>query len=49
MDLASTFYVLNPGGDLADTQSCFEDWFAKQLGWQVGMHHGAIGKANIIL
>ena len=47
VELASTFYVLNPGGDLADTQSCFEDWFAKQLGWQVGVHQRAIGWAYI--
>uniref|UniRef100_A0A7S3QRU2 separase n=1 Tax=Dunaliella tertiolecta TaxID=3047 RepID=A0A7S3QRU2_DUNTE len=34
IDLHSTYFVLNPGGDLADTQACFQAWFADQLGWQ---------------
>lgn len=37
VDLSNTFYMLNPGGDLMDTQQCFEDWFASQLNWQVGL------------
>jgi hypothetical protein len=36
VDLRSTYFVLNPGGDLTDTQACFQDWFAGRLGWQVG-------------
>lgn len=35
VDLSSTFYALNPSGDLADTQSAFQDWFSGMRGWQV--------------
>ena len=35
VDLRSTCYALNPGGDLEDTQKCFEEWFGKTLSWQV--------------
>ena len=35
VDLRSTCYALNPGGDLVDTQRCFEEWFGRTLGWQV--------------
>lgn len=35
VDLSSTFYALNPSGDLADTQSAFQDWFGGMRGWQV--------------
>ncbi|PRW58029.1 Regulator of spindle pole body duplication [Chlorella sorokiniana] len=34
VDLSSTFYALNPSGDLADTQSAFQDWFGGMRGWQ---------------
>ncbi|XP_024524696.1 separase [Selaginella moellendorffii] len=30
----STFYLLNPGGDLESTQSAFEEWFRRQKGWE---------------
>lgn len=36
VDLSSTFYALNPSGDLVDTQSAFQDWFSGMRGWQVG-------------
>ncbi len=39
VDLFSTFYALNPSGDLADTQSTFQDWFSGMRGWQVGARH----------
>lgn len=35
VDLSTTFYVLNPAGDLPDTQQYFEAWFSQQLQWQV--------------
>ncbi len=35
VDLSSTFYSLNPSGDLSSTQSAFQDWFAR-LHWEVG-------------
>lgn len=35
VSLRSTFYVVNPSGDLPSTQSTFEDWFHEQAGWQV--------------
>lgn len=37
----STYYVLNPGGDLEDTQKCFEALFERQEGWQVRGAHPA--------
>ena len=40
VDLSSTFYALNPSGDLADTQSAFQDWFSGMRGWQVGAGWG---------
>eukprot|EP00887_Chlorella_sp_A99_P003555 scaffold7.g3555.t1 len=33
-DLRSTYYALNPSGDLAATQSAFQDWFARLRGWE---------------
>ena len=42
VDLASTFYALNPSGDLAATQATFQDWFSGMRGWQVG-GAGAVG------
>lgn len=35
LDLASTFYMLNPSGDLAATQAAFEERFSSQAGWEV--------------
>ena len=35
MDPYNAFYLLNPSGDLSNTQSAFEDWFKNQQGWQV--------------
>lgn len=36
LDLGSTFYMLNPSGDLAMTQAAFEERFASLPGWEVG-------------
>ncbi len=35
VDLSSTVYMLNPGGDLMSTQAAFETFFASQPTWQV--------------
>lgn len=35
---SNTYYLLNPSGDLPETQRSFESWFRKQ-GWE-----GAAGK-----
>jgi separase len=35
LDLGSTFYMLNPSGDLASTQAAFEERFASVPGWEV--------------
>jgi hypothetical protein len=35
VDLSSTFYALNPGGDLEATQATFQTWFAGMRGWEV--------------
>jgi hypothetical protein len=35
LDLGSTFYMLNPSGDLAMTQAAFEERFASLPGWEV--------------
>jgi hypothetical protein len=35
VDASRGYYVLNPGGDLRDTQATFEAWFAQRLRWQV--------------
>ena len=35
IDLASTFYLINPSGDLPSTQATFQEWFQQQAGWQV--------------
>ncbi|CAK9258732.1 unnamed protein product, partial [Sphagnum jensenii] len=34
IDLSSTYYLLNPSGDLEKTQCAFEDWFKQQQGWE---------------
>ena len=33
MDPYNAFYLLNPSGDLSNTESTFEDWFKNQQGW----------------
>lgn len=35
LDLGSTFYMLNPSGDLASTQAAFEERFTSLPGWEV--------------
>lgn len=35
LDLGSTFYMLNPSGDLTMTQATFEERFASLPGWEV--------------
>lgn len=35
VDLSCTYYLLNPGGDLVQTQKAFESWFCEELGWKV--------------
>jgi hypothetical protein len=37
VDLSSTFYLLNPDGDLKETQETFRDWFVKELKWQASV------------
>ena len=39
LDLASTFYVLNPSGDLAATQAAFEERFVSQAAWEVSQRY----------
>jgi Peptidase family C50 len=43
LDLSSTFYVLNPSGDLEGTERCFSPWLKsmRAVGW-----NGIIGQAN---
>lgn len=44
LDVRDTWYLLNPGGDLARTQARFQDSFAAQPGWQVRLRkRGRIG------
>jgi hypothetical protein len=33
VDTHNAYYVINPGGDLADTQTFFEPWFSGVPGW----------------
>ena len=40
LDLSSTFYLLNPGGDLLETQQSFEPWFSSIGAWQVTQGSG---------
>ena len=35
VDLRSTYYMVNPSGDLPATQATFQELFQKQAGWQV--------------
>lgn len=43
IDPQSTFYLINPSGDLPSTQAAFQEWFQGQSGWQVGrqLQHSA--------
>lgn len=40
MDVNSTYFVVNPGGDLKKTEKLFKDWFGGQEGWE-----GVVGTA----
>jgi len=40
VDPRHTFYVLNPRGDLPNTEKMFAKWFASQRGWR-----GVVGRA----
>ena len=40
VDLSSTYYALNPSGDLAATQAAFQDWFRGMRGWEVRRRRG---------
>lgn len=42
----SAFYLLNPSGDLADTQSAFQQLLEAQAGWQVSMVYTAAYTCN---
>jgi hypothetical protein len=33
VDTRNAYYIINPGGDLVDTQSFFEPWFSSVPGW----------------
>ena len=33
VDTRNAYYVINPGGDLIDTQKFFEPWFSSVVGW----------------
>lgn len=35
VNLSSTFYMVNPSGDLPSTQASFQGWFQQQANWQV--------------
>ena len=35
LDSQSTYYLVNPAGDLAATQLTFQPWFHQLPGWQV--------------
>lgn len=39
-DMRNAYFVLNPEGDLVDTQATFEQWFKEQLQWE-----GVVGRA----
>lgn len=40
VDVRSTYFVVNPGGDLKKTEKLFGDWFDGQAGWK-----GVVGTA----
>ncbi len=33
VDTRNAYYIINPGGDLVDTQNFFEPWFSSVVGW----------------
>lgn len=37
IDMSNTFYLLNPAGDLVDTQRTFEGRFTEEFRWQVSV------------
>lgn len=39
IDRRSTFYILNPHGDLHKTEGVFANWFRQQAGWE-----GVVGR-----
>ena len=39
MQLHSTYYLVNPAGDLPETEEAFAGWFQEQLGWQASCVH----------
>ena len=39
IDPRETYYVINPSGDLRNTERTFAKWFAKELGWE-----GVVGR-----
>mmetsp|Transcript_7187 Transcript_7187/g.26431 ORF Transcript_7187/g.26431 Transcript_7187/m.26431 type:complete len:133 (+) Transcript_7187:1008-1406(+) len=39
VNVAKTYYLLNPSGDLHSTQQTFEQWFSSIRGW-----HGKVGE-----
>lgn len=40
VNASNSYYLLNPSGDLSSTQAAFEDWFASEEGWKVGLCPG---------
>ena len=42
VDVANTFYTLNPSGDLVSTQRSFETWFAGIRGWEVSRRRASV-------
>jgi separase len=34
LDTKSTFYVVNPEGDLKKTEELFRGWFTREEGWE---------------
>lgn len=39
MDVHSTYFVVNPQGDLKKTEKMFGDWFSNEKGW-----NGVVGQ-----
>ena len=39
VQLHSTYYLVNPAGDLPETEEAFAGWFQEQLGWQASCVH----------
>ena len=55
VDLASTVYMVNTGGDLTSTQSTFQELFSQQETWQACstvsnsrlLHHDSLNTARL--